>query len=304
MAKEKGQHSEMAHARRSDGINVIFDKNSLDSSGSRSGSRRSRSPDSGHNKRRYRSSSSSSSSSSSTASSPSSGISSRSRSRSHPRCYRRSSRCRCSGHFRYGRGRHSRSPPRRYRAQSRSFSRSPTPDRYSRRRRSRSRSRSPRRWNRHSRPVSQSFKTYRSRSRSSERSGSLTLYDKKELLKIAKDNAMKILGVERLDLPKSVEPILSEPSESKWSSPEPWLSVKQPPTKTCPQSSVEDPEHVPSPKLSPKGKISFSINNSVVKPTVAATSCAKVTPRVDSYESRKPYGRWVPVKSGRSSNAR
>lgn len=83
---------------------------------------------------------------------------------------------------------------------------------------------------------------------------------------------------------------------------------------------------MPSPKISSKRKtISFSINvsnlnniypillvlivlilivsmlsfqNSVAKPTVAAPSCAKVTARADNYESRKPYGHWVPVKSG------
>lgn len=44
--------------------------------------------------------------------------------------------------------------------------------------------------------------------------------------------------------------------------------------------------------------------NSVAKPTVVASSSAKVTPRVDSYESRKPYGHWIPVKPVQTSNAR
>lgn len=65
------------------------------------------------------------------------------------------------------------------------------------------------------------------------------------------------------------------------------------------KQSPEEERDAPSPKLSPKRMISFSVNNSMAKPTVAAPSCAKVTPRVDSVEYRKPYGRWIPVKSGR-----
>ncbi|TMS21594.1 Arginine/serine-rich protein 1 [Larimichthys crocea] len=83
------------------------------------------------------------------------------------------------------------------------------------------------------------------------------------------------------------------------------MRVRQDPEKTPSQSSEVDPDDVPSPKMSPKRKtISFSINNSVVKPSVAAPSCAKVTPRVDIYDSRKPYGHWVRVKSGQTSKAR
>uniref|UniRef100_A0A3B4ZV00 Arginine/serine-rich protein 1 n=1 Tax=Stegastes partitus TaxID=144197 RepID=A0A3B4ZV00_9TELE len=236
------------------------------------------------------------------------------RSRSHPRCHRRSSRCRCDDHRRYGCGGSRRSPPRRYRAQSRSYSRSGTPDRYSSRRRYRSRSRSPSRLNRERRHVSQyrrrrspsqprSYRS-RSRSRSSAQSVTLSLHDKQVLLEAAKSNAMKTMGVEKLDLPESVKPILPEqPAESKWASPEPETWVRQGPQKTASQSSDEESDDMPSPSTSPKRKIiSFSINNSVAKPTVAAPSCAKVTPRVDSYESRKPYGHWVPVKSGRTSN--
>ncbi|KAM9341074.1 arginine/serine-rich protein 1 [Symphorus nematophorus] len=317
MAKVKESHSEMAHARQSDGINVIFDQKSPASSRSRSRSRSSRGNRSSGSSRyrgrgsyrgRYRSSSSSSSSSSCSRSSSSS------RSRSHPRCHRLSSRCRCDSHYRYGRGRSRRSPPRRYRAHSRSYSRSPSTNRYSHRRRSRSRSRSSSRQNRHrwgasrfrlSRSPSRTHRR-RSRSRSSGRSVSLSVDDKRELLNAAKANAMKILGVDKLDLPESVKPILSEQSvESKQMSPEPETRVRQDPEKTPSQSSEVEPDDMPSPKMSPKRKIiSFSINNSVVKPTVAAPSCAKVTPRVDIYESRKPYGHWVPVKSGQTSNAR
>ncbi|XP_070776970.1 arginine/serine-rich protein 1 [Enoplosus armatus] len=289
MTKGKDSHSEMAHARQSDGINVIFDQNSPTSSRSRSRSSGGSSRHSGSGRRgrvshkgRYRSSSSSSRSSS------------RSRSRSHPRCHRRSSRCRCDNHRRDGGG--------RYRAHSRSHRRY-SPD-----------SRSSNRMSRHRRPVGRftsrvsrsPSRTYRScsRSRSSGRSISLSLDGKRELLKAAKTNAMKTVGVEKQELPESVKPILSEQSvESKQLSPE--TMVRQDPEKTLSQSSDVDSDDMSSPTMSPKRKvISFSINNSVVKPTAAAPSCPKVTPRVDSYESRKPYGHWVPVKSGQTSNRR
>ncbi|XP_070834865.1 arginine/serine-rich protein 1 [Chaetodon trifascialis] len=306
MAKVKDSHSEMARARQSDGISVIFDQNSPASSHSRSRSRSSSgsSSSSSHHRgrrshrSRYRSSSSSRSRSSSHA-----------RSRSHPRCHRRSSRCRCDGHRRYGSGRSRRSPPRRYRAHSRSYSRSPSPDRYSHRRQYKPRSRSS---SRRRRDVSQSTHrlsqspsiTHRSRSksRSSGRAVSLSLDEKREHLNAAQANATKIPGGENVELPKNVEPILSEQLvESKWVSAE--TRVRQDPEKSPSQSSEVEPDDVSSPRISPKRKIiSFSINNSVVKPAVTAPSCAKVTPRVDIYESRKPYGHWVPVKSGQKSN--
>ncbi|XP_053191672.1 arginine/serine-rich protein 1 [Scomber japonicus] len=296
MAKGEGmKNSEMALARQSDGINVIFDQKSSSSSRSRS-----RSKSRCSYRRRYRSSSSSSNSRSS----------SHSRSRSHPRCHRRSSRCRCDNHRRYGRGRYRRSPPRNYRAQSRSDSHSPSPDRYSSRRHYRSRSKSSSRINKQRKTGSQ-FRSRvpqspprshrrRPRSRSSRRSDSLTVDDKRELLQVAKANA-KMLGLERLELPESVTPILSEQCRESPVS-ETW--VRQDPEKSPSESSDVEPD-APSPKMSPKRKIiSFSINNSVAKPTVAAPSIAKVTPRMDIYESRKPYGHWVPVRSRKSSNAR
>ncbi|XP_023255662.1 arginine/serine-rich protein 1-like isoform X2 [Seriola lalandi dorsalis] len=320
MTKGEDSHSEMAHARQSDGINVIFDQNSPASSRSQSqsssGSRQSSGSACyrGRGSHRGRSSSSSSSTSRSRSSS-------RPRSRSHPRCHRRSSRCGCDNHRRYGHGRHRRSPPRRYRAHSRSYSRSPVQDRSPGRTRYRSRSRSPSRLSRHRRTVSQ-FRSrfskspargYRSRSRSTS-SGHLSLDDKREPLEAAKANALNILGVEKLELPESVKPIPSEKStESRWVSPEPetripieGLEVFFPSWTRCKYKSNEtEPDDVSNLKMSPKRKIiSFSINNSVAKPTTVAPSCAKVTPRVDSYESRKPYGHWVPVKSGRSSSAR
>uniref|UniRef100_A0A1A8QCR3 Arginine/serine-rich protein 1 n=1 Tax=Nothobranchius pienaari TaxID=704102 RepID=A0A1A8QCR3_9TELE len=273
MAKHVDSNSEMAHARQTDGLNVIFDQKSPGSSRSRSrsvcSSASSRSTGSSYkgpeNRTRYRSSSCSSSSSSSSSSS-------RSRSRSYPRCHRRSSRCyrahsrsfsrspprryrahsrsfsrspprRYRAHSRSfsrsppRRYRDNRSPPRRYRAYSPSYSRSPSPDRYSRHRRYyRSRSRSPLRWDRYRRPASQfrcSFsppsRTYRrrSRSRSTERSVSLSLHDKRALLEAAQTNAMRLFGVEKLDLPESVKPILKDKPEPNRSLPEPGLRAKE-----------------------------------------------------------------------------
>ncbi|XP_037551192.1 arginine/serine-rich protein 1 [Nematolebias whitei] len=319
MAAQVDSHNDMAQARRTDGLSVIFDQNSPDSSRCRSRSRSSSSAstscstssnDRGRRSSRGRCGSSSSSSSSSSSGSSSS---SRSRSRSYPRCHRQSSRCRCDDH-----GKHSRydrrSPPRRYRARSRSYSHSPSWDRYYRHRRyyrSPSRSRSPRRWYRYRRPVSQlrctfsrsPSRTYRgrSRSRSPIKSLSLSLHDKKKLLEVAKTNAMQMFGVASLDLPESVKPILSEDPESKRSSPEPMTRLRQDSPKT--EDSEPEPDES-SPKMSPRMKIAFSDNNSVAKPTVAVPSSAKVTPRVDSVESRKPYGHWVPIGSGKNSSLR
>lgn len=303
MAKVKDSHSEMAQARQSDGINVIFDQESSSSSScshsrSRSPGVGSRSSGSGRHRgrgsyrRRYRSSSSSCSRSSS-----------HSRSRSHPRCHRRSSRCRCDNHHRYGRG--------QYRAHSRSLSRSASPDRYSSHRQYRSRSRSSRQ-TRHGRDVSSlryrssrsSSRANRSRSKSraSTHSVSLSLDDKMEFLNAAKVKAVKIPETEKLELLESVKPILSE--ESRQSSPDTW--VRHDADERTPSKSDEvEPDDMTSPKMSPTRKIiSFSINNSVAKPTAAAPSSAKVTPRVDIYESRKPYGHWVPVKTGHNSRKR
>ncbi|KAM7403823.1 hypothetical protein PAMA_004316 [Pampus argenteus] len=240
MAKGQDTGSEMTHAGQSDGINVIFDQRSPPSSRSRSRSSGDNSYSSesgryrgrGSYRRRYRSSSSSSSSSSRSSSRP--------RSRSHPRCHRRSSRCRCDNHRRYGRGCYRRSSPRHYRAHSRSYSRSP--DRYSHRRRYRSRSRSSGGWSRNRKagsPIRCQFsrssrRTYRSRSRSRSSGGSvsLSLDDKRALLTAAKANGVKILNVEKLELPKSVKPILSEQCEE--------TMVRQDPEKTPSQVGVTE----------------------------------------------------------------
>lgn len=62
---------------------------------------------------------------------------------------------------------------------------------------------------------------------------SQTCPDKRELLEAAKVNAMKILGMDKLELPKSVTPMLSEQMESKWESePETKTRVRQYPEKT------------------------------------------------------------------------
>ncbi|XP_053291423.1 arginine/serine-rich protein 1 isoform X2 [Pleuronectes platessa] len=297
MAKGEGSHSEMATARQSDGISVIFDHKSPASS-------RSRSRSSGDSTGRHRVRSSHktrqrSSSSSSVSSSSSCKLSSRPRSRSHPRCHRCSSRCRCDSHRRNGR--HRGSPPRHIRADSKSYKQSSSQDRYSSRsnHRSHSRSTSHRHRNRKTEgqvrnKISRSpGRSHRSQSRTSRHSVSQTMDDKREL-STEKTNTMQILGVEKADLPESVKPDLSEQlveSEESSSESETW-------------SSDEEPDDISNPKMSPLRKsISFSINNSVAKPTAAALSCAKVTPRVDSYESRKPYGHWIPVRAGKFTKA-
>ncbi|XP_020500714.2 arginine/serine-rich protein 1 isoform X2 [Labrus bergylta] len=234
MAKGNDSQSDMACARQTDCINVIFDSPAPSPSqcGSSISCESDRSSDSVDH--RGRGSNRSSSSSSIGSRSP------RSRSRSHPRCHRPSSRCRCDNHFRHGRGRRPSSPPRRYRARSRSCSRSPLTKSHSSRRHNRSRSRSPGRWSRYSKAASRSLKsssrTYRSKSRSSERSDSLSVDDKRELLKAAYANSVKILGVDNLDLPESVKPILSKHLESKPVSPEPGTRVTQNPLKTLAQN--------------------------------------------------------------------
>ncbi|AWP16759.1 putative arginine/serine-rich protein 1 isoform 3 [Scophthalmus maximus] len=312
MAKGEGSHSVMARPHHSDGINVIFDQNSPASSRSRSrsssgGSSRS----SGSGRRTVLSSHGGlcKSSSSSTSSSPSSELTSRPRSRSRPRCHRRSSRCGCDSHRRNGRGRHRCSPPRRFRANSRSYSRSPSPDRCTSRRSHRSRSRSTSRRSRHrraedSRSTGKSYGSH-SKSRSSGHSPSLSVDDKRELIGPANANALKLLVVEMPEISEGVKPAFSEQLEPKRVSPEPETWVRQDPERTTSESSDAEPDDFSNPKTSPKRKtISFSLNNSVAKPTVAAPPSAKVTPRMDSYESRKPYGHWVPIRAGKSSKAR
>lgn len=239
-------------ARLSEGMSLIFDQEascSSSPSSSRSSSRSSgrsrstcrdyRSSRTMRRSHRRRSRSRSSSRSSSSGSS---------RSRSHPRCHRQSSHHRCR--------RHCHSPPRRYRAHSRSFSpspnrshrkrhhgssayrryrgrsrsysRSPSSERYYRRR-SHSRSRSPnhrrhrdfvgRYRNRLSDSPHRSPRSYRSRSRTPEQSSvRLSQDEKRELLKIAAKNAEKIVGSDRLVLPESVKNTL-QPDEKASSSP-------------------------------------------------------------------------------------
>ncbi|XP_077399490.1 arginine/serine-rich protein 1 [Vanacampus margaritifer] len=292
MTKGEDSHLAMAHVHQSGDSSGIFAQSSPSSDCSRNSYESSPSSSFGSDRGRHRSSS------------PSSGSSSRSRSRSHPRCHRHSH---CRSQRRHSRG-------RRYRAHSRSYSRSPSLDRYyGHRRRSSSRSRSRSsfagrryskaqdRFNRFPRSPSRS---YRSPSRSSRSSASLSLKDKKELLKAAKTNAMKLLGVEKLELPESVKPILSEQVEEPlWELPEFEPRVRPHPENAS--QSTEAEAIITSPKMAAKTKtITFNINNCVAKPSVIAPSGVKVTAQVDSYEGRKPYGHWVPVMSSQSARAR
>uniref|UniRef100_A0A3Q2YAU2 Arginine/serine-rich protein 1 n=1 Tax=Hippocampus comes TaxID=109280 RepID=A0A3Q2YAU2_HIPCM len=266
MTKGEDSHLAMTHVHQSDSLSRIFDQSSPSSYYSRNSYESSPTSSFGSERGRDRSSSSSR------------GSSSRSRSRSHPRCHRHS---RCRSHRRHSRGH--RHLARRHRAHSRSYSRSPSLHRFPR---------SPSRAN-------------RSPSRSSGSSVSLSLEDKRELLKAAKSNAMKLLGVEKLELPESVKPILSEQlKEPQGVPPQSEKRVRPYPEKT-PSKSNEAEATITSPKVAAKPKtITFSINNCVAKPSTVLQIGAKVTARVDSYESRKPYGHWVPVMSSQSARPR
>ncbi|XP_077394220.1 arginine/serine-rich protein 1 [Festucalex cinctus] len=290
MTKGEDSHLAMAHVHQSDDPCGIFTQSSPSPYCSRNSYESSPSSSFGSDRGRHGSSSSSS------------GSSSRSRSRSHPRCHRHSH---CRSQRRHSRG-------RRHRAHSRSYSRSPSLDRYyGHRRRSSSRSRSRssfagRRYRRAQYRFNRSpSRSYRSPSSSSGSSVSLSLKDKKELLEAAKTNAMKLLGVGKLELPESVKPILSEQVEEPlWELPEFEPRVRPHPEKTLSQST-EAEAIITSPKMAAKTKtITFSINNCVAKPSAMAPSGVKVTARVDSYDSRKPYGNWIPAMSNQSSRAR
>ena len=71
------------------------------------------------------------------------------------------------------------------------------------------------------------------------RSVSLSLDDKRKLLEAAKANAMRILGVEKIELPESVKPILSEEPEPRPRSPEPLVRRRQGSEMTGPQVGIK-----------------------------------------------------------------
>ncbi|KAK9964643.1 hypothetical protein ABG768_005799 [Culter alburnus] len=304
-------------------VKLIFDQEAPSGRSSSRSSSSSSSSDSSYSSSRGSRSSRRSRSSSSDSDSSSH---SRSRSRSHPRCSGRS-RCRHRHH----------SPPRRYRARSRSYSPtpessshrrryhrrspSPSPYRYSRRSRrsssrSRSRSRSPVYW-RGSRFVGRyrcrfsrsprNVRTYRSRSRSRERSAiRLSLEEKKYLLNVAKANASRILGVQNLELPASLKELEEDEKRRSSSDKEERVRADLAPQKTPAQVNcvaTEDGEAETS-QTSPKRRpIIFSLNNTVAKPSNSPTlHDSKVTSRADSVADRKPYGQWVPISKSSSRN--
>ncbi|XP_068436268.1 arginine/serine-rich protein 1 [Clinocottus analis] len=294
MAKGEDSYLEIVHVRQSDGIDVAIDQSCPVSSRSRS---RSKSGGSGRRRGRYsrKGGHRSSSSRSRSRSDP--------RSRSHPRCHRPASRCRCDKHR--GSGRSCRSPSRRHRA----HSGSPSPSRHTRDRRNRPHSKPTSRRSRESKEVSRSSQfpprndDSSSRSGSSEHSVDLSFDDKGTPIEAVEANVTIIPEVEKLELPEMVKPTLCEQAvESKLVLTGTW--VRQDLEKTTSQSN-DDESDVFSRGMSPKRKIiSFSINNAVLKPTGAVPSGSKVTSRVDIYESRKPYGHWMPVKSGHAASAR
>ncbi|RXN09420.1 arginine serine-rich 1 [Labeo rohita] len=159
-------------------------------------------------------------------------------------------------------------------------SRSPSPYSYSRRyrrspsqsrSRSRSRSRSPGYW-RGSRFVGRyrcrfshsprGSRDYRSRSRSRERSSvRLSLEEKKYLLNVAKANAARILGVQNLELPASLKEL--EEEEKRRSSSDNAERVN---------GGVNDDGEAGTSPTSPKRRpITFSINNTIARPSNSPT---------------------------------
>ncbi|XP_077945953.1 arginine/serine-rich protein 1 isoform X2 [Gasterosteus aculeatus] len=212
-----------------------------------------------------------------------------SRSRSRSKSSRRSS----------GSGRHRGRSNRRHRRCSSSSSSS----RHSRHRRNRSRSsRSGRAVSRFSQSPPRNHRSS-SGSEYSENSVDLSIDDKGNPIMSA--NASIIQEDEKLYSPEIVESIQSAQAvESNQVLRETW--VRQDLEKTPSQSDEGELDDMFSLGMSLKRRtISFSINNAVLKPAAAAAaSGAKVTSRMDSYESRKPYGHWMPVKSGHASRAR
>ncbi|XP_029531110.2 arginine/serine-rich protein 1 [Oncorhynchus nerka] len=316
----KDSHVQMAQAPLSEGLSLIFDQDAQSSSSrsrypSRSSHTSSQSSGSRrqlkrNNVRRGRHRSSTSSSSSRSSHSSNSSPRTRPRSRSHPRCHRASTSSRCCRQHQQAHGhRRHRSPSRCYRAHSRSYSPSSSPDRPNRHS-SRSRSAS---WSRVHRGFvgrykcrfsgspNRSHKTYTSRSTSSGRSFVSLRIEKKEELRTT--NATQALGMEQLDPPESVTPILEEQQlKTGLATPEPeeWVRPEPLPQKSLSQQKSDiEPEDAPSPNMSPKKKmISFSIHNSVAKPTaMVASTTSKVAHRVENYTaSRNPFGHWVPVR--------
>ncbi|KAJ8385525.1 hypothetical protein AAFF_G00184790 [Aldrovandia affinis] len=228
----------------------------------------------------------------------SSSSASHSRSRPRPRCHRvlTNSRC-CKGRRR--------SPPRRYRARSRSYSPSYSPARSHRRSRA-ARSRSTDRGlsglagksaSRLTGALDQNTRTRsRSRSRSPDRTKvHLSLQEKRELLLIARANAPKTLVVEEVVLPAGTDTVQEEPTFKERVRPHGTAlsSVKN-------YRQTELDEEVPSLKLSPKNKITFSIYNSVAKPASGRPLSSpewSASIRADFATGRNPYGHWVPANA-------
>uniref|UniRef100_A0A8D0B077 Arginine/serine-rich protein 1 n=1 Tax=Salvator merianae TaxID=96440 RepID=A0A8D0B077_SALMN len=214
------KHTVMKSSKKTDEMTGFMDDLTLSSPKERSRSR-SRSSSSRRSSSRSSSRSSYSSRSSSSSSASSSSTSwSRSRSRSRSRAKRNCSR-RCrrysrsysrsrsrSRSYRYRERYHPRYERRYYRSPSRYRSRSRSPRRsYYRTSYSRSRSRSRRYYGFGRTFYPEAYRSWRSRSRSRSRSRTplrLTEKEKRELLEIAKANAAKALGADKIVLPSSL----------------------------------------------------------------------------------------------------
>nr|XP_009672615.1 PREDICTED: arginine/serine-rich protein 1 [Struthio camelus australis] len=261
--------------------------------------------------------SSQSSSSSSSSASSRSWSRSRSRSRSwarrngcrrygrYSRSYSRSRSRSRGGYMRY-RGRYRtrhyrryyRSPPR-YRSRSRSWSRGRSCYRrsYSR---SRSRSRGRRYYGFGRTVYPEAYRSWRSRSRTRSRSRSplhLSEKEKRELLEIAKANAAKALGTDKIVLPASLKVITpsKETNNKELEHEDLGESVEQVGrlTEDVPKSGME--------RATTQRSISFSPNNTMAKPVLQkpASPAVKemaISPGREVDKKGSPYGQWVPIK--------
>ncbi|KAI1895097.1 hypothetical protein AGOR_G00102790 [Albula goreensis] len=139
----------------------------------------------------------------------------------------------------------------------------------------------------------------RSRSTSPNRNNiHLTQEEKRALLLIARTNAANALGVEDVALPASVSPAVAVHEE-------PTIEERVRPCGTALSSLKEnhkpsEADEIPSPKMSPRNRITFSIRNTVAKPASSRPSSSPektVTVRTDSVTAQNPYGRWVPINA-------
>uniref|UniRef100_A0A8D0B087 Arginine/serine-rich protein 1 n=1 Tax=Salvator merianae TaxID=96440 RepID=A0A8D0B087_SALMN len=308
------KHTVMKSSKKTDEMTGFMDDLTLSSPKERSRSR-SRSSSSRRSSSRSSSRSSYSSRSSSSSSASSSSTSwSRSRSRSRSRAKRNCSR-RCrrysrsysrsrsrSRSYRYRERYHPRYERRYYRSPSRYRSRSRSPRRsYYRTSYSRSRSRSRRYYGFGRTFYPEAYRSWRSRSRSRSRSRTplrLTEKEKRELLEIAKANAAKALGADKIVLPSSLRIDSTTKDNGSTKPEEDSLKFVQS------RKQTEDGKKETETSSTVKG-ITFSSNNALAKSAAVkpATLSLKEATVSTGREEKKgsPSGQWIPVKNEEKS---